>query len=349
MAIYSPQNTGVYWVGSDNNLWVKDSSGVNKSNKTVSDLASNGYSWIKDPNPQNKPNDGGTTGSGNYWASGGTGGVSYNPAEVAQYDQGINTANAALGRTDNQLNTALGNIGKQYSQKYNEQQTGYNNAENQYSTNTATNQQQYRTNKNTINDAASGGLRGLQRLLGSRNAGGGSSALFSAPQAVADVATRERSGAGQTYGQNQAGLDTTWGTFKNDFDNERRKLTDWRSSQENEARSKIAQTKQSLLSTLAELTGKRAAALGGSATGAAQPYLDQVNSLAGQIDQLAAINPTYTGNTPVYKAPDIASYTVNQTEGPTLGQSVGGEQLTPFLSMLLGQKRDENPLVRNLG
>lgn len=257
-------------------------------------------------------------------------------AQVSQFDQAINQYNGQLDRLPGQLDIALGNIGKQYGIRDNELTSGFNAAQGQYNNSTTQNQQQFRTNKNQIQDGASAGLRGLQRMLGAWGAGGTDQRLAS--NAVSTDAARQAAGASQTYGQNQQNLDTNWGNFKTQDKNEHQKLTDWRTEQENSARAQSGTNKQNILSKLAELSASRASALGGDAAASAQPYLDQISGLQGSIDQLGAINPTYTGNSPVYAAPTLGSYQVQQNSGQ-MPQNALDSSTTPFLSLLMGNKR----------
>lgn len=254
-------------------------------------------------------------------------------AQLAANQQAASIANSALGRLPGQLQTALGQVQNTYNQNNNELNSSKAAAQNSYGQSTAQNQQQFVGNKNQINNQASSGLRSLLALLGQHGAGASSAAQYAAPDAVAQVANQQRSGAGQTYGQNQQALDTNWGNFQTGFDNSQRKLHDWLSQQQNSARSNSEQQRQALLEQLANLQ---------SSPEAAQPYIDQINASAGRVDELAKFNPTYTGTTPVYNAPNVQSYTVDQTGNPTLGAPDNGTGAsTPVLNFLLGLNRDQ--------
>lgn len=268
----------------------------------------------------------------------------YNPAQIAGFDQAIGTDQNALNRIPTQLGIAQANIAGQYNQKNNELDSSKNQANASYDTSTNSNQQGYRTNKNQIADQASSGLNGLLRTLGAYGAGGSSEAMYNAPQAVAGQASQQRAGAGQNFAQNQSGLDTNWNNFLSSDKNERAKLTDWQTTQNNSAQSQSDTAKQSLLSHLADLVGKRAQAAGGSYTGAAQPYIDQANGLSGTIDNLARMNPTYTGNTPVYSAPSLSSYQVADHGSPTTQVNALDSTTSPYLSLLLGNQKDKTSI-----
>lgn len=289
-----------------------------------------------DPTPASGP----YTGGGVSYASGNAG-PAYDPNTLAQFDSAISTANNALGRLPGQLDIARGNINSQYGTNKNELDSTKNQAQHSYTTSTQQNQQNYRTDKNAIADKSSLGLQGLLRMLGAYGAGGSSDARFVAPQAVATQASQERAGAGQNYAENQSGLDTNWNNFLSQDENSRRKLEDWRTQQLNSAEAQSQTARQDLLSKLADLVGQRAAVTGGSFRSAAQPYVDQANALSANIDNLARLNPTYTGVTPVYNAPNLSDYTLSQGGGATMANNAVEQQAAPYLSLLLGQ-RDKN-------
>lgn len=262
-----------------------------------------------------------------------------NADTIAQLGQSESTINNALGRLGNQLNIAKSNIGSQYGQRSGELDTSFNQNQNSYNSSTTQNKQNLRSNKNVINDQASSGLRGLQRLLGSYGAVGSDMGL--AGQAVAEQASAQNAGAGQAYAQNQRSLDTNWGNFNNQLESERKKLNEWRGQQEQQVEQQSATSRQDLLTKLSDIRGQMAAARGGSYAAGAQPYLDQANSLSGRIDELGRFNPTYSGVTPVYEAPTLGSY--DTRNGATIGaqaQGRGGLN-TPYLNILLGREKDK--------
>lgn len=273
-----------------------------------------------------------------YAAYGGTSAYNNN---LGQFNQGINTVQSALDRSGTQLGVAQSNINNQFNTNQNQLDSSKAQAQQSYDQSGVQNQQALRTNKNTIADQASQGLRGLLRTLGMYGAGGSSEALYNAPQAVATQASAQRAGAGQTFAQNQQGLDTNWNNFVNQDTSSRQKLSDWKTQQLNGAQAQSDTAKQNLLQQLAQLQGQKAAYTGGSYTGAAQPYLDQANQLSGTIDQLGAFNPTYNGVTPTYTAPTLDSYIAQQNTGVTTGQGAAQDNVSPYLTALLGQNKQK--------
>ena len=243
---------------------------------------------------------------------GGGGGNRASAAQLAEYDQGIGQLEHGLGRIDNQLGVRLGNINNQYTTKKNELKSSWNRAEGQFNDQTRQNQQQRRTNINNINDRSAVGLRGLLRSLGSMGAVGSDMQL--AGRAVQNQANQQRTGAGQTYAQNQKQIDTTWGQFKNDYADEDKKLNDWKANEDNAARQSSQTTRQNLLTQLAQMKSQKAAAQGANGANAARADLGRANALSSEIDNLGRQQNTYSGNKVQYNAKDLDSYKV---EGDT--------------------------------
>ena len=247
--------------------------------------------------------------------------------------------NSALGRLPGQLNTAKANIRDQYNTNMNELNSGKTAANQQYDQSTDQNQQQYVTNKNQINSQASSGLRSLLRVLGQHGAGGSSAALYAAPDAVGQVAQEQRSGASQNYGQNQQALDTNWNNYLSGYENSKKQLNDWLTQQNQKAESSSEQSRQDLLQQLLQLSPDQAAA---------NDLVSKINASAGKVDSLARFRPTYGGKTPVYTAPEVASYTVGEVGAPQLGAAYGNSSAGgSVLSYLLGMKpedRQQQPL-----
>jgi hypothetical protein len=247
-----------------------------------------------------------------YYGGGGgggnTGGNRASAAQLAEYDQGIGQLEHGLGRIDNQLGVRLGNINNQYNTKMNELRSSWNKAEGQFNDQTRQNQQQRRTNINNINDRSSVGLRGLLRSLGSMGAVGSDMQL--AGRAVQNQANQQRAGAGQTYAQNQKQIDTTWGQFKNDYEDEKKKAGDWKANEENAARQASQTTRQNLLTQLAQMKSQKAAAQGANGANAARADLGRANALSSEIDSLGRQQNTYTGNKVQYNAKDLDAYKV---------------------------------------
>lgn len=304
--------------------------GTNNRGQTVGEQKSNGYTasslnrsvnpwWMNSYASWRQANRGGDPGSNTQnvgvgiGGGGGMGGGNRaSAAQLAEYDQGIGQLEHGLGRIDNQLGVRLGNINNQYTTKKNELKSSWNRAEGQFNDQTRQNQQQRRTNINNINDRSAVGLRGLLRSLGSMGAVGSDMQL--AGRAVQNQANQQRTGAGQTYAQNQKQIDTTWGQFKNDYADEDKKLNDWKANEDNAARQSSQTTRQNLLTQLAQMKSQKAAAQGANGANAARADLGRANALSSEIDNLGRQQNTYSGNKVQYNAKDLDSYKV---EGDT--------------------------------
>ena len=304
--------------------------GTNNRGQTVGEQKSNGYTapslnrsvnpwWMNSYASWRQANRGGDPGPNTQNIGGGIGfgggmggGNRASAAQLAEYDQGIGQLEHGLGRIDNQLGVRLGNINNQYNTKKNELKSSWNRAEGQFNDQTRQNQQQRRTNINNINDRSAVGLRGLLRSLGSMGAVGSDMQL--AGRAVQNQANQQRTGAGQTYAQNQKQIDTTWGQFKNDYADEDKKLNDWKVNEDNAARQSSQTTRQNLLTQLAQMKSQKAAAQGANGANAARADLGRANALSSEIDNLGRQQSTYSGNKVQYNAKDLDSYKV---EGDT--------------------------------
>ena len=78
-----------------------------------------------------------------------------------------------------------------------------------------------------------------------------------------------------------------------------------------------------------------------------QPFIDQISNSQNTIDQLAAFNPTFTGETPVYNAPELSKFMLgaNPEIANSMGNQAGGGGRTPYLDLLLGKKKEQRQLV----
>lgn len=301
-------------------------------NRVMSDITANSENATSTPNTTTV----GSGGGGNR----GTGTSSSNYAsasQLAEYQQAIDQLNHGLGRLDPQLNIALDNLRKKFDQSTNEINSQYSRAENQYGTQSTQNQQNRVRNNENINNQASNGLRGLQQLLGSMGAVG--SDMLLAGRAVQDKANADRSGAGSTFAQNQQNLDTNWAYTKDDFDGERKKLNDWYGENQRSIQSQSAAQRQSLSTQLAQLKGQQASAQGKNGADAARADLNAANSLSAKIDELARINPSYTGKSINYNPQSLDSYGV----GGSTAIGVAGQGTATSDPLLQGYKTNDDP------
>lgn len=286
---------------------------------------------------------GGTVPGANTTAGGQTGGgttLGYNdPGTLALYGQSIDNINKAMGLQGGQLQQAQGTINANTLNALNQLLLGRNQGEQSYHSNQLQQQQNDVQAKSQIGANAGLSLNGLQRLLGSRGAGGSSSYSMLAPEAVANQASQQFGQTQQQFGQNMQGLDTNWGNYLTGYNNQVSGVQDQQQQQLQGAQNTVDQNKASLLQQLATLTTERAGAQGNANPGAsAQPYLDQANGLLAGLSNYTPSAINYQTN--AYQAPSLSSYTVNPNASPTFnGQPAGNDYFTPYLQALMGKKQ----------
>ncbi len=260
---------------------------------------------------------------------------------IAGYDQSIGQANAALGRLGAQLNSGYSGIDASTSDALNKLLAGKNLAEKGYNDNTLSTKNSFVAGKNTIGANAGQQLNSIQRLLGSRGAGGSSAATVTAPNAIARQSTLQRGDLTQNFGHNIQSLDQNWGQYQQDYGNQVSGVNSQKEQQRQALEQSIGQNRANLLQQLATLSGQRAAAAGGNPTGAAQPYLDQASSVLNGLANYTVKPIDYKVN--AYQAPDLSKYTTEPGPAATYqGQGQTSDYFTPALSALLGKKQQTN-------
>lgn len=273
-------------------------------------------------------------------SSSSSGGSASPAVNLAQYDPAIQQQQAALGRVGNQQTIAQQNADTAYNQALNQLNQQKALDQQTYNANTNSTKQDFVSAKNTIGTNAGNSLNSLLRLLGAHGAGGSSAALISAPGAVAQQATGQRTGASNTYGKNLQSLDTNWGNYVNSFN---QNVSAQGIKHQNDINAAIAssdQNRASILNQLADLFGKRASIQGGNVSAAQAPYLAQVNQFQTEADNLGRQTPVPQVAPLVYNAPDLANYTVNPNAAPTVqGQAQANDYTSPYLAALLGKKQ----------
>lgn len=277
--------------------------------------------------------------TGAYTAPSYTAGVN-DPVTLAAYDQGIGNTQSALGRLDNQFNSGNSQIDASYQNALNQLLLAKNQANIAYDTNKHQTATDYVGGKNTVRSNAGASLQGLQRLLGSRGAGGGSAATITAPGAVAREATLQQGGLAGTFGANNQALDTNWGNYMTGYNNEVSGAGNQRDQQRQQLSQSIDNNRATLKQSLALLTGQRSAAQGGNGAAAAQPFLNQANSILDRLSNYSVAPINY--QTQAYQAPDLAQYTSNPNSTPTFqGQGAANDYTSPYLQALLGKKQQQ--------
>lgn len=348
-----------WWVGSDGNIWAnvegKGVSNLGKATQVAQNRAvMQGLDASKEISDPNKPASEAANPTGGVYdtisARGGSSSTSaantaLNNRMIGIYDRQIGDINNNIGSLDTQLANNLAALKGEYNQYKNEQQSAYNANKNDYENSTKQNQQNLQTNRNEITNRASKGLRGLLRVLGSMGASGSSVARYEAPKMVMDQANQEYDNAGKTYAQNQSNLDTDWGNYQNDFENDKKKLEDWYNGQEKAKRQEIEERKQSLLTDLISAYGNRAQ-YGGDYGNNVSDIYNRIAESRNKVVDLGKYTPAnYTGMTSVYKSPDLASYNANDMNLSTSVAESNTSAASPLLTALRGlnKKKISNP------
>lgn len=345
----------VAWQASSNNLLNVVGNDGNASNPAYNDIANYNYNYWLGQRNSSVNNQADYTGSGGSTSkrSSGGGSTTTSSAQSAKdakmrsyYDQLINQKNNAINDLGGSLQNELDRINGEYNTYKNEQQASYNKAKSEYDNSSKQNMQSLVTNRNTITDNASHGLRGLMRVLGAMGAGGGSVARYNAPDAVKTQADQENANAGLTYSQNQQNLDTDWGNYQNEYENDKKKLEDWKNGQVSKAKQDVEKQRISLLEQLSEAIGNRS------------QYGGDASELGNITNRIAAANasirdlgkytqPNYNGMTANYEAKPLSTYDTGQTDLSTQVENTGDTGSTNLLSILrsLSKKKQNNPYI----
>ena len=325
-------NTGghfVFWVGQDGNIWTTRNGVTSNAGKAVhiakdgtgfdSDrISMSGGTLIADPNAPAANNNGSynTSSGGSRRSSGGSSGAdnALNNRMIGIYDQQIGSIKNNLNNLNSQLQNALAGVKGEFDQYRNEQQSQFNANKNEYDKSSLQNRQDLQANRNKITNNSSQALRGLLSVLGAMGASGGSEARYTVPDMVTRQANDEMSSASKVFKKNQQNLDTDWGNYKNQFENDKKKLEDWYNGQVKAKTQENYEKGQSLLNELVTAYGNRAQ-YGGDYGNNINDAFNQIKDYSNKITELGKYTtPKYTGTTAVYNAPDLSSYNTGNTD-----------------------------------
>lgn len=354
----------VFGSGIDQNEWrAKNSQLLNHvgndggtGDSQFADIARYNYNYWnsqRQSSAANNQSDYGATSNTTKRTSGGSGSTTTSSAQAAKdakmrsfYDNRINSINDTIDKLGGGLQNQLDRINGEYNTYKNEQESAYKKAKGEYDNSSKQNTQSLVANRNTITDNASHGLRGLQRVLGAMGAGGSSVARYNAPDAVKAQADQENANAGLTYSQNQQNLDTDWGNYQNDYENDKKKLEDWKNGQIAKEKQAVEERRVSLLEQLAEAIGNRSQY--GGDTNALGDVTNRIKSANSAIQEYGKYQqPNYNGISANYEAKPLSTYDTGQTDLSTQVESMGDTGSTNLLSVLrsLTKKKQTNPYL----
>lgn len=289
----------------------------------------------------------GNEGTGYASSGGGTATTTADPAAVAMYDQAIGQNNAAQGQLNTQLDIGNENINNSFQTSLNKLLEGKAVATRDYEGNKLESTQDNVKSRSNIDFRTGQRANSLQRLLGAKGSGSSTAARVAAPYAAALEGTQARNQVGDAFSKNMQTLDTNYGDYNRNWDQERQGLDGQLYTQRNAITSDVAGKRQNLLSQLAQLHSQRTLAAGGdpsASVAAAQPFLNQVNALGGEITQLGR---QYAGrvnaNAPTYTRPDLQQYNFDKVGAIQSGNtSALTDTVNPYLSLLINaNKKDQ--------
>lgn len=336
----------VYWIGADGNAYLKSANGVQKftnpsgfSNAGFQGLL-NGVQGqsvqatrIADPNP---PKSSGTTTSSAASGPSYTNGVN-DPTTLAGYDIGIQNLQNSINNLGGQRDSGYRQADAQWQDAINTLLNSRNQAENTYNNDKKTAQTDFIQGKNSVGMNAGNLLRGIQRLLGSRGAGGSSDARVAAPDAIGRLASQQFSEQGNIFKKNNSELDTGWGNYGLQYEGQRKSADAQRTNNRTNVDNAVNERLADFQGKLALLQGQRAAATGGNGGVAAAHALAAANAAAGRAANYT-IAPTVV-NTPAYATPSLDTYKVDPITATAHGQAPGNDYSSPYLAALLGNAK----------
>lgn len=213
-----PQSGGIYWVGTDGNVYYKGpggnsaavkNMGAARGTSTISNLTLNGASQVDDPNPG-----GGGGGAPQQSAPARpNGGGRAAPAPKPDRSNSIALQTAGLDALGAQTQAGLSAIDQALARLIGQYDTESGANEKLYGDQSTSNQQNLQRNKQTAYVNASQGRQGLFGTLSSLGALSGSG-IDLANRAVQRGANEDLTGASDNFSENQSNLDTSIGTFR---------------------------------------------------------------------------------------------------------------------------------------
>ena len=335
------------FVGNDGGIdWGHAAIYGNKSSNIAGDVANAYNAWLNDRTARGSTNEAGPyipqNSSSSYAAAQRAAEEErIKQANIAYYNELINQKNKEIDLLGASLQNDLDRINGEYNTYRNEQESAYNKQKNDYDTSTRQNLQNLTTNRNDIKNRTAQGLRGLLGVLGAMGAGGSSVALYNAPDAVKAQADRENANAGQTYSQNQQNLDINWNNYLNDFENDKKKLEDWKTGKIASAKQENEKRRVDLLNQLSEafINRDQNGTNSKNDIGSIRNRIDAANQAIVDLGRYSA--PSYNGVTATYKAPELSSYDTGQTDLTTsVTQTESGSPLLTVLRETTKKKQN---------
>jgi hypothetical protein len=267
--------------------------------------------------------------------SGGSSDSGPSAQDLAAYNTYQNEAHGDLDRLLHSYNATKDSLNSSYGVRANQLESAKAHAQDNYNDSVTDQNQNLLRQQNQVRQGVHDAYQNLMNLLGAYGGGGTSVAQEWAPTAAQHFQNVQLGDANQNTAANLRHLNTNWGNYLQDYRDEKSQLADTHNQDIANAKSQYADTRDKLNLILSRI-GSHAVDPGviGSALGA----LD--------IPHINYVRPTYTGNTPVYNAPNLSTF---EASAPTANfaspGSVSNTAATPALAYLLDQQKRQQPAV----
>lgn len=279
---------------------------------------------------------------GNYtpYGTAATGTGTGNTADIAAYQDQINSLNGLLGRADTSLQNGTNSINRNFGNGQLRLQDQLNGQNQKYDQQQGMNDKGYQGNLNTINSQARNGYNSLQALLG----GTGSAGEILAPAAVSQDAGAKTQNASDSYAQNLQALGLARKDAKQQYDSSFNDLQSQKNSKLSSLINSIDNQKIAYQQQIGQANNALNIARGGNyQTPTAQN--DAIAALMAQQDGLDTqfADPTYQMQNITGQDPTLASYQAKAAQvGSNSNQPVssGTDPAAAFLAMI--QKQQQN-------
>lgn len=255
-----------------------------------------------------------------------------NPTTTA-YNTYKNEANSALNDLLGQYNTAVNKENSAYTTQNNTDQSAYNQQKANYDNQVTGQNQDLLRQTNQDEQGVSNAYRNLMNLLGAYGGGASSVALQWAPNAARTYQNKLLSGDKATTAANLANLASNWGTYQNQYDQKKQQDLYQHNNNLAQAQADYNQTKAQLNSLLGNINTQ---ALDPGTIGT------KLDDIEASIPNNVFVNPTYTGVTPAYTAPSLASFESTMPTASINSNSAPNNSATPALYYLLSQSQQKN-------
>lgn len=259
------------------------------------------------------------------------GGYGSAAAQSAAYGTYQTEAQNDLSKLLNSYNNTVAGLNSTYSTKGNELDSAKAAAENSYNTGVTDQNQNLLRQDNSIRQGTYQAYQNLMNLLGAYGGGGTSVAQQWAPTAAQHFQNAQLGTANQTTAGNLRDLNSNWGTYLNQYKNEKSQLLDQQNQDLKKAEGQYNDTRDQL-NLILDRIGNRSV-----------PTSDVSGALSGlNIPSVNYIQPTYTGTTPVYQAPNLSTFEAS-TPAASFAQpsAVSNSAATPALAFLLNQQKQK--------